>query len=208
MAATRFSNLQRISLSLAALATLAGCGGDGTGTALNEDRVADFGAMSSSLGALFNTGYTGQPGEVPAAGTADFRGYAGFILDTGSVPLTLIGDTAMEVDFGARTLSGEMTRFFGNSGGQFGDYAGRVAIVDGEIGFDFPRGATLPNDVRFGYVGALSGQGNLVELNGLVSGKLKGTPIQGLLASSTPGETEIVNGSVVGATVAVAAEIR
>jgi len=47
-----------------------------------------------------------------------------------------------------------------------------------------------------------------VELDGDVTGKLKGTPIRGLLASSAPGETETLNGATVGATVAVAAEIR
>jgi hypothetical protein len=66
----------------------------------------------------------------------------------------------------------------------------------------------VPNDVRFGYVGALSGQGNLVELDGNMSGKLKGTPIRGILADTAPGETEILNGSVVGVTGAVAAEIQ
>jgi len=193
--------------TLIAFSALSACG-DGSTAAHEQDRVADFAAMSDRLGDLFNTGYTGQPGEVPNSGSAAFRGFAGLVLDTGPVPLTLIGDSAMEVDFGTRTLIGEMTDFVGNDGGALGDYAGRVAIVDGEIGFDTPRGTTVPNDVRFGYAGALIGQGNLVELDGDVTGKLKGTPIRGLLASSAPGETETLNGATVGATVAVAAEIR
>lgn len=194
-------------MAIASVCGIAACG-DGGSDILNADRVADFAAMSDRLGDLFNTGYTGQPGEVPSSGTAAFEGYAGFVLDTGTAPLTLIGDVTIEVDFAARDLTGEMTDFFGDGGGRLGDYTGKVAIVDGEIGFDVPRGTTVPNDVRFGYAGALTGQGNLVELDGNVTGKLKGTPIQGLLASSAPGETEVVNGSVVGATVAVAAEIR
>jgi hypothetical protein len=196
-------------LGAAALLIVLGACGDTDGSGLsNEDRVADFAAMSDRLGSLFNTAYTGEPGEVPSSGTANFQGFAGFVLDTGAVPLTLIGDTAMSVDFGSRKLTGEMTNFFGDSGGALADYTGKVAIVGGEIGFDVPRGTTVPNDVRFGYAGALSGQGNLVELDGAMSGKLKGTPIRGILANTAPGETEILNGSVVGVTGAVAAEIQ
>lgn len=66
---------------------------------------------------------------MPSGGTAAFEGHAGFVPDTGTVPLTLIGDVAIEIDFATRHLTGEMTDFFGESGGAPGDCAGRVAIA-------------------------------------------------------------------------------
>src|SRR6056297_1451131 len=86
------------------LSTLSACGDGSASDGLNEGRVAAFAAMSDRLGDLFNTGYTGQPGEVPSTGTAEFSGHAGFILDTGATPLTLIGDAAMTADIGTRRL--------------------------------------------------------------------------------------------------------
>jgi hypothetical protein len=52
-----------------------------------------------------------------------------------------------------------------------------------------PQAGEQPNDVRLGYEGSLNGAGNLVTLDGEAFGKLKGAPIQGLVASSAPGET-------------------
>ncbi len=178
----------------------AGCGAS-LGTAPTpQERVEDFAAMSSRLGSLHNTGYAGQPGQVPASGRATFTGHAGFVFATAPVPLALLGDARISIDFGSGELSGTANNFFGDGGGMVGDYAGSVAFVNGRVG------SPVPNDIGFDYVGALTGQGNSILLDGRATGKLKGTPIQGLLASSRR-ETELVNGAATNSQFAIAAEI-
>lgn len=194
-----------------ALVLVSGCGGgagSGGGTSGPEvdARIAEFTAMADRIEPLFNTGFTGQPGEVPNSGSATFTGYTGILLARPSNPLALLGDTAITIDFGVRTLDGSMTNFIGDDNAGVRSYAGTIDIINGEVGFDDPRGDTVPNDIRFDYDGTLSGGGNTVDLDGGVTGKFKGTPIRGLVAASDS-ETELLNGNSVDALITVVAEI-
>ena len=207
---------QNRAISLLALFLLSGCGGGaGEGDEVPTDlfalspqeRLVAFDEMSERLTALFNTGFTGQPGEVPSDGSAEFVGFTGIALSRAGDDLGLLGITEIKVDFSTRILTGSITDFFGDDGGELDGWTGTVAIRNGEVGFDFPRGDTVPNDLRFDYVGTLAGQGNTLMLDGSVAGKLKGTPIQGMTLVST-GETELLNGAETPATVVVVAEIR
>ncbi len=185
----------------------AGSGGGGGGLLTEEERILAFGDMSGQLNGLFNTGYTGQPGEVPSSGDATFTGYAAIVLDTTPEELGLLGDATVQIDFGTQVLTGQVVDIFGTSGSGFADYAGTIGLQNGEVGYDTPRGDTVPNDIRFRYVGSLSGDGNTILLDGDAAGKLKGTPIQGLVAQNLPGDTSLVNLVPVGTTFVLVARI-
>jgi hypothetical protein len=195
---------------LAALAACDGGGGDGEppplgGTGTVRD---DFSAMQSRLDGLFNTSFTPPDNAIPASGTAEFRGFMKVDVSGSTVPIDLSGNARITADFGAGTLVGTAQDFEGLQGNTVSAYAGTVSFVDGRIGRSaVPLAGEQPNDVRLGYKGSLNGAGNLVTLDGETFGKLKGSPIQGLVASSAPGETVTIGAQQVGATVTIVAEI-
>lgn len=161
-----------------------------------EERIDAVALLGERLGAFSNTAFSGTPSEFPSTGTAAFSGYAVAVLDTavtadlidalgsGDDPrLLLVGTATLDADFAARTITGSARDFFGKDGGDFGDYDGTVSFLDGQIGISSSASGSRPNDVRFRYVGTLTGQGNDVVLSGNADGKFKGTPIRGLIAS-------------------------
>ena len=175
--------------AVAALALVAACGGSST----YDQRVAATTALFDELQPLFNTGFTGQPGEMPSTGTAVFSGSAVALIDAGTTPaditdltgdydLVLLGTATLTADFGTGRITGQAGDFFGRQGREVGAYTGTVSFLRGEIGETVPRGDRRPNDVRFDYEGTLTGQGNRVGLSGAAEGKFKGTPIRGLIA--------------------------
>lgn len=183
---------------------LAGCSDSndsGTSGALSpEDRVAAFAAMSDRLGDRFNTGWTGQPGEMPSDGTATFTGYAGIAVDAPGGVLGLLGIAELEADFAALSITGSADDFYGDQDGTLDPYEGSLAFINGAIG------SGVPNDIDFDYVGVLTGEGNTIILDGSVFGKFKGTPIVGLVAASDL-DTVLLNGTSEDALVAIVAEI-
>jgi hypothetical protein len=162
--------------------------------------VAEFAAMGDRLDDRFNTGWTGQPGEMPSTGTASFSGYAGIAVDAPGGLLGLLGVAELEADFAAQTISGSADDFYGDGGGTLDPYEGSLAFVDGTIG------AGVPNDLDFDYVGVLTGESNTIILDGSVFGKFKGTPIVGLVAASDI-DSVLLNGASADALVAIVAEI-
>ena len=182
-----------------ACAVLAACGGGSgsvaTGEQTDAERLEAAALLGNRIGGLFNTGFTGQPGEMPATGSATFTGFAVAAFDsapppdllatvgTASVGLLLLGDATLQADFGAGTITGEARNFFGREAGAFADYEGTIVLRDGEIGVSPTVSGSVPNDIRFRYGGSLVGQGNDVTLAGDATGKFKGTPIRGLVAS-------------------------
>ena len=201
----------RIGFVLAGLA-LAGCGG-GSGSddpvdPTYEERIDAAVLLADEVGSLFNTGFTGQPGEMPATGSATFSGVAVAMFDDAAAPdlaesldpdagyrLLLVGTATLSADFARGTLTGQATDFFGeeNGDGRYGDYAGTVAFRNGQIGVTDPKGTSAPNDIRFRYEGRLTGQGNDVALSGDAEGKFKGTPIRGLVAAGQ--DDNVMNGA-------------
>jgi hypothetical protein len=198
-------------VAAALLAALAACGdGDsdsdppvlGGGGDIRED----FTAMQDRLDQLFNTSFTPPDNAIPTSGTAEFRGFMKVDV-AGTDPIDLTGTARITADFGAGTLVGSAQDFEGLEGNRVSDYAGTVTFVDGRVGRSpVPQAGEQPNDVRLGYQGSLNGAGNLVTLDGAAFGKLKGSPIQGLVAASAPGETVTVGATQVGATVTIVAE--
>ena len=196
MATTTSVALLRVALACAALAACGdGSGSTATGTQTYAERLEAAALLGDRIGGLFNTGFTGQPGEMPATGSATFTGFAVAAFDsapppdllgtvgTAEVGLLLVGDATLQADFGAGTITGEAGNFFGREAGAFGDYEGTIVLRDGAIGKDPAVPGSVPNDIRFRYGGSLVGQGNDVTLAGDATGKFKGTPIRGLVAS-------------------------
>lgn len=204
--------MRRVGLMSVVGLALAGCGGgsgsDGSADPVYAERIDAAVLLADEVGSLFNTGFTGQPGEIPATGSATFSGYAVAMFDDAATSelaetldpdagfrLLLVGTATLSADFAQRTITGEATDFFGeeNGDGRYGDYAGTVAFRDGEIGVTDPKGTSAPNDIRFRYEGSLTGQGNDVALSGDAEGKFKGTPIRGLVAAGQ--DDNVLNGS-------------
>jgi hypothetical protein len=197
-------------VAAALLAALAACG---DGDSDNDppplgggDVREDFTAMQGRLDQLFNTSFTPPDNAIPASGTAEFRGFMKVDV-AGTDPIDLTGTARITADFGAGTLVGSAQDFEGLQANRVSDYAGTITFVDGRVGRSpVPQAGEQPNDVRLGYEGSLTGAGNLVTLDGAAFGKLKGAPIQGLVAASPPGETVTVGATQVGATVTIVAE--
>jgi hypothetical protein len=117
--------------AVAALALLAACGGGSS----YEDRLTSTTALFDELQPLFNTGFTGQPGEMPSTGTARFSGSAIALIDDGATPgditdlagdyaLVVLGNATLTADFGAGRITGQAGQFFGRQGAAVGAYEG------------------------------------------------------------------------------------
>lgn len=204
----RFGVLSGRSVVAAALlAALAACGdgdsdSDPPSLGGGEGIADDFASMQGRLDALLPT-----DGDLPASGTAEFRGFMNVSIGDASVPLVLTGDAEIVADFASGSLNGSAQNFEGLNGNIVSSYAGSVTFVDGRIGQSpVPQAGEEANDVRLGYRGSLNGGGNLVTLDGEAVGKLRGTPIAGLAAESLPGETVTVGATQRAATVTIVAE--
>ena len=179
---------------------LSGCGGGGGGS---DDTAVDLGgplgpqaeAMVDRLNrvAPFNTGWTGQPGQMPTSGTATFSGFAS--LDVGGAsPVDLTGRATLTADFSNLTITGSADRVEGATGGHRVPYAGTINFVNGEIGRSTALPGSVPNDIRFRYEGRLVASGSRIEAGADATGKFRGTPIRGLVAESGSAATVRVNG--------------
>ncbi len=111
--------------------------------------------------------------DLPVDGSAQLTGFATLRVE-GAQPLVLFGDARLDVDFGARAVSGAMTGFFGTvPGAGVQDFAGEVTVTDG----------TVARDLRLTYGGALSGGGQQLALSGSMTGAFLGDPVTALSAA-------------------------
>jgi hypothetical protein len=200
---------------------LSGCGGGsdddedpplpntGGGTTVVPDLTAQFEAMETRLSPpnVFNTAFLPGVNAIPTSGSATFTGFANVEVTQTGAPLVLTGPATVAIDFGTGNLTGSATGFSGVEGTSIAAYSGTVNFVNGRIGVDQSAPTTqVPNDVRLGYTGVLTGDGNTVGLAGTASGKLKGSPIRGLVAESPLGETVTLNGALAPAAFTLVAE--
>lgn len=201
--------------------SLSACGGGGsgdddppdtnTGGGVTISLAQEAETMLDRLDALapFNTGFTGQPGEMPTSGSAEFAGFAGF--DLGGVDLiSLTGRATLTADFANRTITGSATDFEAEGNGAVTPYAGTINFVNGSIGRLASVPGSVPNDIRFRYEGRLDAPGSEIVAGADATGKFRGTPIRGLVAASeTPATaTVLVNGVATPAPFALVAEIQ
>ena len=178
---------------------LGACGGGGGGgpSPGPDDLNARYEIMRDALSSpnVFNTAFQPPDNAVPASGNATFTGFVNLAATSVPEPLNLTGRARLEVDFGSRELTGSATGFESETASAYG---GSINFVNGRIGRDAPAPTTQqPNDVRLEYVGALVGDEKTITFAGTASGKLKGSPIRGLVAASPPGDTATLNGSVI-----------
>lgn len=146
-----------------ALAALAGCE-VGEGLTENEEMFNDLGgafnAMDSRVAAL-----PGSGADTPVTGSAVFEGYAAMTLDTARTS-QFVGTAEVEVDFGRGEMSGTLEDFVGQiQGGQVREFAGAMRIPDGD------PDASGPGRYRADLVGALSGGGDRLEVEGGLFGR-------------------------------------
>lgn len=191
---------------------LAACGNGGSDAAAPVGTLAEQAeTMLARLdrNALFNTGFTGQPGEMPVTGTAAFEGFAGLAIGAAG-PGDLTGRARLSVDFAAKTLTGSASAFEAENGGTPIPYSGTVTFADGAIGQSPSVPGSVPNDIRFRYEGTLTAPGTEVVVGSDATGKFRGTPIKGMRAASasTAAAVARVNGVEVPAPFALVAEIQ
>jgi hypothetical protein len=190
---------------------LAGCGGGG-GSSDDVDRTGPLALQAQAMVdrlerlAPSNTGFTGQPGEMPTTGSANFSGFAGLAVG-GANPVDLTGRATLTADFSNLTITGSANRFEGATGGNLVPYAGTINFVNGEIGRSTAVPLSVPNDIRFRYEGQLDARGSRIEVGADATGKFRGTPIRGLVAESDSAATARVNGVVTPAPFSLVAEI-
>jgi hypothetical protein len=110
---------------------------------------------------------------LPDTGSASFAGFATLRVE-GAVPLVLSGDANLAVDFANQQISGQMGQFFGtNNSGAVVDYSGAVAITGGQV----------RPDLRLDYTGQLIAPGQVLRLDGALSGQFLGNPVAALSAA-------------------------
>jgi hypothetical protein len=179
----------------AIILVLAGCG-DGGG---DDDAPAPLSGQAAALTerldreAPFNTGFTGQPGQMPTSGSATFTGFASLDVQ-GARPVELTGRATLTADFGNATIIGAATGFEDERNGNLARYGGTISFVNGSIGKSAAVPGSVPNDIRFRYEGTLSAPGTEVVVGGDATGKFRGTPIKGLVAASPAGAVAEVDG--------------
>jgi hypothetical protein len=181
----------------------------GGGTTVVPDLTSQFEAMQTRLSPpnVFNTAFLAPDNAIPTSGTATFSGFANVNIAQTGAPLVLTGPATVQIDFGTQNLTGSATGFSGVEGSTIAAYAGTVTFLNGRIGRDqSPPTPQQPNDIRLDYSGVLTGDGNIVGLAGNASGKLKGSPIRGLVAESAAGETVTLNGALAPAEFTLVAE--
>lgn len=191
-----------------ALLALAACD-DGDAPGLGGGTVttgASFAEMQSRLEALPESPFAPGSNVIPVTGTAIYEGFMNVDVRGASEPFQLTGSTRITADFGASTLTGEASDFELRRGSLVSSASGTVNFQNGVIGQVGTPLTGDPNDVRLGYVGSVTAPGTVVVLNGEAVGKLRGDPIQGLLAESADGHTVRLNGTDVAADVTIVAE--
>ena len=164
--------------------------GDGTltdatdpNTAIVTDAVA-FDTAFNEFAALKQAQPVDSPANtawkaIPSTGTADFTGrmfvFAG---DPDREGILAVATTALTADFANDTISASHETFYGTEAGRIVRYDGEIAITQGRIG------ASVPNDVGFQINGTLESDTKLFTLDGALTGKLKATPLRGILATA------------------------
>ena len=189
-------------LSLALASLLSACGGGGsTGisgptTAGELPAIPDtatpaeafglyetaFFGISDGLDDRFNTAFFGDTviEGMPGSGTRTYNGVIAITLNTPDGATVLFGGASVDADFGGGTLSGDAGDFAGRDrDGIFDDYAGTLDLNSGTIG------GIVPNDFDLAYIGTLTGNGEVIDLDGTLIGKFKADPILGLRGSDT-----------------------
>ena len=178
--------------------------------AVVPDLTTNYEAMLTRMSPpnVFNTAFLAPDNAIPTTGGATFTGFVNVNVSQAASPINLTGPATVAIDFDTRNLTGSATGFSGVEGTAVSAYSGTIDFRDGRIGRDesTPTAQQL-NDIRLDYVGALDGDGNAVALDGSASGKLKGSPIRGLVANSASGETVTLNGAGTPASFTLVAEI-
>ena len=174
------NNLFKTTLSLAAFAGLAACGGGSTSTnpyQTLQNRTDAYLEQIDRVSALYPSGPATMNN---ASGTATYSGTGSIVANPTFIgetllyaDATLLGDADLYVNFGANrpTLNGSITDLFGiDSNDNVDEYTGTVQVRNGYIGDD------THNSVTASYAGTIRGNGDTISLNGNMYGTVLGNP--------------------------------
>lgn len=184
-------------LVLVLCTSLSACGGIIDAIEFGDDRDA-FRDRRDMLNSKSNTAYRA----IPEDGSQTYRGQASLGVGDTARGVVLLGDASVTVDFKNRTVSGEAGNFGGfDNTEDYADYIGTLVLQDGVLG------SVDPNDIDTRMAGTLRGGGNTIEVDALLEGHLKGTPIAGVLVDTTQAEsTFTLNGDTVTGGIVVAVD--
>jgi len=203
---------------------LAACGGGGTGDPIvdgpppppppmSQEAYAQLVAADDAnilrIAGDLDAGLRGIPGtnwsSVPVAGEALFLG-----LGQGTVAdMTFRGDAVLTVNFSGDDITGGLRNIVGDDGERTWSTDGTLVLSNGDLRL------TRPTDFSVDYAGTLDFDDNVYELDGTMTGLLRGTrigvsersPIKALSAVDDNG-TALVNGVDTDATLTIVAESR
>ena len=164
---------------------LSGCGD--SSLTVQEQFDQDLGsseAMAGRLAGLSNSGFD----IFEDAGQVTYNGYAVVGVETADDATELLGKTTIVADFDTAVVTGSMTNFVGATAPLTQTetpavvaYAGTLTLSNGLI-----DGPNRPNQFGADFSGTLTGQGNVIVMDGAMIGDFKGGPLRnGIIGVST-----------------------
>lgn len=186
---------------------LAGCGSEPLTVQEQFDQdFSDAEAMAQRLDGFSNSRFD----IFVDAGRVTYNGYAFVLVATTDEATALLGETRIVADFDSSVVTGSMTNFVGATApiAQVETpaavvYAGTLTLSNGLV-----DGPNLPNQFGADFAGTLTGQGNVIAIDGAMIGDFKGGPLRnGILGISTDAATTAtLNGDAADGVLAIVAE--
>lgn len=187
--------------------TLAGCGsGPLTVQEQFDQDQASAEAMAGRLAGLDNSAFA----IFVDAGQVTYNGYAFVMVKTADDATALLGETRIVADFDTSVVTGSMTNFVGATGPVIQvetpaavAYAGALTLSNGLV-----DGPNRPNQFGADFSGTLTGQGNVIAIDGAMIGDFRGGPLRnGIVGESTAGTTTAtLNGDAADGSLVILAE--
>ncbi len=168
---------------------LAGCGGGSlTPQGQFDQDLALAEDMAERLSVLDNSAFT----IFEEAGQVTYNGYAAVAVDTADTATELLGDARIVANFDTSVVTGTINNFRGATApvGQVetpavAAYAGTLTLANGLI-----DGPNRPNQFGADFAGTLTGEGNVIAINGAMIGDFRGGPLRnGFVGESVDGAT-------------------
>jgi hypothetical protein len=197
------------------LSVLAGCGSSDGANAptLREQFLATVAEGDAISDRYQPPRLATTPLNMPDTGQVTYNGASGVIVETPTSITLLAGDARVVADFATNTLSGNMSNFIGVTGPNTDDpseevldsataYTGELSVTNGVIG------SIVASGVAADFGGTLTGQGNVIVIDGTMIGQFFGNPNPvGLLMNSNEATTTTtLNGVAVTGTAGISAE--
>ena len=198
-----------IAAACTVLSLVAGCGGGSTSLSLQEQFDKDSGSAEAMAARLVER--SKSPFDIFAnAGVVTYNGYAVVGVDTADQSTELLGETTIVADFDTSVVTGTMGNFVGAAAPLTQTETPAVAVYSGTLTLanGLVDGLNRPNQFGADFSGTLTGQGNVITLDGALIGDFKGGPLRnGIVGVSTDAvTTTTLNGIAAEGVVGIIAE--